>query len=130
MTDQPPAPPAPAPAPAPAAGTPSLEELARRQQATDQKIDKTDGKLDEVLGLLRGGKTPPAGGPGPAPAAPADMAEQMRQAVRDVAAEQAASKPPPAAPAPEVPPREVLVRGKARLQRVLFGEEPKPGGRR
>lgn len=83
-----------------------------------------DGKLDKILDVLDhdgGDARPPVtqGDPPPEPAA--EIGEQMRQAVRDVAAEQAARTP--AAPAPEKPPREITVKGKARLQRRLFGGE-------
>lgn len=90
-----------------------------RIRALEQRQGVIDGKLDRVLGLLEGdGKAPVTGSPPPPVPAP-DIAEQMRQAVRDVAAEQA--KADQQAPAPENPPREIGVRGKARLQRGLFG---------
>ena len=111
---------------------PTIAELAQRQE-------RTEGKLDKILGIL--------GDKGEHTQAHADaqdhvqdrldrpgrIQDEMRQAVRDVRAEEAAEearrqhdaehqqlrKPPP-----ETAPREVAVKGKARLQRALFGGEP------
>ena len=100
-------------------GPPQGGSDSDRIRALEQHQSVIDGKLDRVLGLLEAdGKAPVTGSPPPPVPAP-DIAEQMRQAVRDVAAEQA--KAGPQAPAPEQPPREIGVRGKARLQRGLFG---------
>lgn len=106
----------------------SIQELSARQ-------DRMDGKLDQLLSRFGIGD----GGQGVAPAQqpaqqqppndpgarPALMQDQMRQAIRDVNAEQAAAaakaqsqqQQPPA----EQSPREVTLRGKERLQRWLFG---------
>jgi hypothetical protein len=103
----------------------------------DQRIDKIEheqerqgGILDKIVGMLGGDdKNDPthvtqADDP---KAAAADMGEQMRQAVRDVRAEEAAAAgtQEPKKPEPETTPREVMIRGKDRLQRALFGQDPK-----
>ena len=86
--------------------------------------DSLSERIDRILGILD--KKPDAPGKEPVTGAdqpPADMAEQMRQAVRDVHAErdQAAAKEPPK---PEVPPREAGQPAKQRLARVLYGKDP------
>lgn len=111
-------PPPPDPAPAPAGQGDS--ERIRRLEDHQQQVD---GKLDKILGMLKPGDgADPVTQPGPAPAPAPDIGEQMRQAVRDVAAEQASAQPqqPPA----ETAPREIGVRGKNRLQARLFGKDP------
>jgi hypothetical protein len=106
---------------APAAGEGPLGERVDRLEAGQER---QDSKLDQILGMLSGAKDKPAETVTEAEAAPGDMAEQMRQAVRDVRAEEAAAaKPEPKTPEPETTPREVMIRGKARLQKTLFGGE-------
>jgi hypothetical protein len=84
------------------------------------------GILDEIRDRLTGSPAPadPVTRADPAPD-PVDMAEQMRQAVRDVNAEAAASTTQPSTPVPEITPREVMVKGKEKLQKIMFGSEPK-----
>lgn len=105
---------------------------------TDARFEKIEAEqerqgsiLDEIRAALKGGHDTPAAAPaGADEPAPADMAEQMRQAVRDVNAEQqqadhdrqhAADHDRMRRPEPETTPREAMARGKARLQRAMFG---------
>lgn len=111
----------PEPAPAPAAPDHDAP-LASRVDGLEAEQQRQGGVLDEIKGLLtsRPQGDPPVTSADPVP--PGDMAEQMRQAVRDVQAEAAATvKDKPAAPEPETTPREVMIKGKERLQRALFG---------
>ena len=107
-------PPEPA-APAPDDSAP----LAKRVDGLEAEQQRQGGVLDEIKGMLAGRGEPVASADDPGPSA-ADMAEQMRQAVRDVNAEAAAAAPP-AAPEPETTPREVMIKGKDKLQRIMFG---------
>jgi Sec-independent protein translocase protein TatA len=101
----------------------SIEDLSARQ-------DRTESKLDRVLDLL-GGKdkddTPTA-------AKPSGLGlDDIKKAIRDVGAEQQQQQADAAHAAehdqlrqarqkePEHQPRDVMIRGKERLQRVLFG---------
>ena len=102
----------------------SISELKAEQ-------DRQGSLIDEILGLLKGGKkTEPDGSGQPdnrtttADPPPADVGEQTRQAVRDVMAErdQATKKEPPK---PEVTPREAGQPGRDRLARAIFGKERK-----
>ena len=115
----------------PPAPDPAAAPLEQRVGKLEDGQETLSGKLDQILSRLPGsGPAPePAVTHGdPAPAAdPAAMAEQMRQAVRDVNAEAAAASAP-RAPEPETVPREVMIKGKAKLQKALFGSEP--GARR
>lgn len=115
------APPEPA---APAAGDPLPERVGK----IEAEQERQGGMLDKIWDKLSGspeGDSHVTSGTGPA-AGPGDMTEQMRQAVRDVNAEAAAAvKDKPATPEPETTPREVMVKGKARLQRALFGGDPR-----
>ena len=102
------------------------EGLEPRVEKLEAGQETMTSKLDNILGLLDTGRGPKDGEPSTTtadPAPPADMAEQMRQAVRDVHAErdQAAAKEPPK---PEVPPREAGQPAKQRLARVLYGKDP------
>lgn len=102
---------------------------ARFTRIEDEQRDQR-GILTEIRDHLTGAGSGDAGGSvtqasDPAPAG--DMAEQMRQAVRDVNAERdhdaehAKLRQPP----PETSPREIVVRGKEKLQNVLFGGDRK-----
>jgi hypothetical protein len=118
----------PADPPAPAAD--DSAPLAKRVDTIEAEQQRQGGILDEIRAKLTGspeGDTHVTKGTDPPAASAADMAEQMRQAVRDVRAEEAAAaaKGKPAEPAPETTPREVMVRGKDRLQRLMFGGDPK-----
>jgi hypothetical protein len=116
----------------------TIEDLAARQQATDSKVDTLIGRIDQVL----------------AGAAPAEQQahqaaqdrvqhklgdpghlDEIRQAIRDVAAEQQAAQAQAGhdaeherlrsqAAVAEKQPREAMIRGKQRLQRFLFGADP------
>lgn len=117
---------------------PKQEE--QRIDQLEQRQNSMDSKLDRILDRLGGGgkdqgdagssgqparQDPPADRPG-------QIQDQMAEAIRAVRAEEKAEearrqhdadhqrmKPPQ-----ETAPREVTVRGKARLQRALFGGEP------
>lgn len=85
------------------------------------------GKVDKILGILDKPADPaaePVTTADPAPDAP-DMAEQMRQAVRDVHAEAAAAAAKDSKPKPEVQPREAGQPFRQRLGEVIHGREPK-----
>jgi hypothetical protein len=111
----------------PETGAPQAAD-AQRINRIEREQERQGGILDRIVGILgssrddddsvtRGGEPALSAG---------DMAEQMRQAVRDVRAEEAAAaKTEPATPAPETAPREVAVRGKDRLQAAIFGKNPK-----
>ena len=113
----------------------TIEDLAARQQQTDSKVDGLISRIDQVL----------AGGQhaeGQAHAAAQDRVEhklsdpghldEIKAAIRDVRAEEADAAARSAhdaeherlrqgAQAAEQAPREAMVRGKQRLQRILFG---------
>jgi hypothetical protein len=102
--------------------------LAARVDGLETEQKRQGGILDRIEGLLTtSGDTTVTSADQPPAADAAGMAEQMRQAVRDVNAEAAAAAPKdaPKAPAPETTPREVMIKGKDKLQRVLFGGDPK-----
>lgn len=105
------------PDPQPEGLEPRVAKLETGQESLIEKVDRILGIVDK-----NPDGDPPVTSADPAPAA--DMAEQMRQAVRDVHAErdQAAASEPPK---PEVPPREAGQPAKARLARVLYGKEPR-----
>lgn len=101
-----------------------------RVSRIEREQDRQGGVLDKIVGMLGNRDDPPdtgsvTRGDDPKTAA-ADMGEQMRQAVRDVRAEEAAASTSkePDKPAPETTPREVMIKGKERLQRALFGTDP------
>lgn len=104
--------------------------LAARVDTIEAEQQRQGGILEQIRDHLTGTDHPSqpdnvTRADTPAASA-AEMAEQMRQAVRDVNAEAAAaSTAQPARPEPETTPREVMVRGKDKLQRVLFGGDPK-----
>lgn len=106
-----------------------IDQLAARQERTESKIDK-------VLDMLGGKDDPPAPGTGAAGAGspPADHLGEIKQAIRDVRAEeqQAAADAAHKAdhdrlknkPEPEKQPRESGPTWKDRLQNVMFGGDP------
>jgi hypothetical protein len=109
----------------------STAPLAERVDSIETEQKRQGGLLDQILGKLGGEESAPVtqGDPPPAVAA-ADMAEQMKQAVRDVQAEQDAEvgrqqRLGRTRPEPETQPREVMIKGKQRLQRALFGGDPR-----
>lgn len=109
------------PAPGPAAEDGTLTERVDKLETGQESMS---AKLDTILDRLTG---PPASDEpvtrADEPAA-ADMAEQMKEAVRAVHAErdQAAAKE---APRPEVQPREAGQPAKQRMAAILFGKEAK-----
>lgn len=113
----------PSPDPKPADPAP----LEQRVGKIESEQERQGGVLDQILGKLTGSgsETTVTEGTDP-PAAPGDVAEQMRQAVRDVQAEADAEAGKAARlggkrPDPETTPREVMVKGKDKLQRLMFG---------
>lgn len=81
-------------------------------------------RIDKILGLLDKKPADPAGPVTTADPAPGpDMAEQMREAVRAVHAEEAAAAA--SKPKPEVTPREAGQPARSRLAAALYGKEPK-----
>lgn len=118
----PPAPPAnPAPAPAPPASAEARQDQQIAELRTEQQ--RQGGVLEEIRGMLTRGTGDPGAAPpvrGDPPPAP-DLAEQVKEAVRAVNAEQAAAGP--AKPKPEKRPREVGQPFRQRLQKTLFGGE-------
>ena len=123
MTD-PPAPPAPAGPPPPGPTTEDRQDRQIAELRTEQQRQGT--VLDELRSLIKGQQDGPGAPPvrgDPPPAAAPDITEQVRQAVRDVNAEQAVAGAKPAPPKPERRPREVGQPGRQRLQRFLFGGE-------
>jgi hypothetical protein len=127
--------------PATSQGTPPADpEAARITTIDDLKTEQARqaGVLDQLLAIVKGEGGQAEGVKTDAHQAAQDrvdarldrpslVQDQMRQAVRDVQAEadhkaehDRLKQPPPA----ETAPREVVVRGKARLQRALFGADP------
>jgi hypothetical protein len=107
----------------PAETTPAPDApLAQRVDTIETEQKRQGGILERIESLLTtsSDSTVTSADQPPATTA-ADMGEQMRQAVRDVNAEAAAA---PAPPPPETTPREVMIRGKDKLQRALFGSDP------
>jgi hypothetical protein len=107
----------------PAETTPAPDApLAQRVDGLEVEQKRQGGVLDRIENLLTTSGDTVTSADQPPAAAAADMGEQMRQAVRDVRAEEAAAAPAP--PPPETTPREVMIRGKDKLQRALFGSDP------
>jgi hypothetical protein len=128
----------PDPAAAPPASTPPADP-----PKTEQRLDKIEteqarqGTILEQI-LTKVGAAPAGDGkvtPGSTEQAPADIAEQMRQAIRDVGAEQEAARQAAAHDAdhqqmrtrPEQRPRERRTPLRARLQKTVFGIDDSPG---
>jgi len=110
-------PPEPTPTPEPAPDGSLTERVGKLETGQDTIASK----VDRILGILDKpeGDAPPTG----ADPAPADMGEQMRQAVRDVHAEAVAAEA--AKPKPEQPPREAGQPFRQRLAEVVHGREPR-----
>ena len=118
-----------------------VKPIDDRMAAVEAEQKEQGGKIDQILHTLKGMTGPKAGttmsssGAGDASASSSsgtasspDMADQMRQAVRDVHAEreQAAAKAEHDAQhaAAEQPPRTERT-GKQRFQEIMFGKEPR-----
>jgi hypothetical protein len=106
----------------------TIEDLSARQQQTDSKLDGIAAKLDRLLG---GGQDDT---PATTAAEPSGLGlDDIKKAIRDVGAEQQQQQADAAHAAehdqlrqarqkePEHQPRDAMIRGKERLQRVLFG---------
>ena len=105
---------------------PASAPVDERVTRIEREQERQGTVLDRIVGILGDTPSDTTVTRADAPASVADMGEQMRQAVRDVRAEEAAaSKPEATTPPPETTPREVMIRGKERLQRALFGSDPK-----
>ena len=104
----------------------TIEDLSARQ-------DRTESKLDRILGLLGSstGNDAPASGADPAPR---PVLDDIKKAIRDVGAEQQQAQADAAHAAdhdrlrsaqqqkePENTPRDAMIHGKERLQKMLFG---------
>lgn len=100
------------------------QSLDKRVGALETGQESLTEKVDKILGIVSGGHDPKPTEPVTQADPPQDMAEQMRQAVRDVHAErdQAATK---SKPEPEHKPREAGQPGRQRAARILYGKEPK-----
>lgn len=120
------------------AGNTTTREIT--EDITDLKAEQTRqaGMLDELLTIVKGG----GGKQDPAPEQgqpdPAGHLDEIRQAIRDVNAEQAKEaqaaraardagqgKAPAKPPEPEQQPREAMQSWKSRLQKSMFGSDPK-----
>jgi hypothetical protein len=97
----------------------SLTERVGKLETGQESIA---GKVDRILGLLDKPGTP-AESTTTADPAPADMTEQMKEAVRAVHAETAAADA--AKPKPEQRPREAGQPFRQRLAEVVHGREPR-----
>ena len=110
-------PPEPTPTPEPAPDGSLTERVGKLETGQDTIASK----VDRILGIL---DKPEGDAPTTtADPAPADMGEQMRQAVRDVHAEAVAAEA--AKPKPEQPPREAGQPFRQRLAEVVHGREPR-----
>jgi hypothetical protein len=110
-----------------------IESLDTRFGAIETEQREQRGMLDKILTAVSG-----TGGQAAATAHRADttvvddrldrpsrIQDQMKEAIRAVNAEQQqAQQPGPAAPAAEAAPAEVAIRGKQRLQQIVFGKDP------
>lgn len=109
----------------------TIEDIAQRQQATDSKVDGLVSKIDQMLG--GGGPSEGKADTNPQQGQGLGM-DQIRQAIRDVGAEEADAKAKAdhdaeherlkaAKDAAEHQPREAMQTWKGRLQRAMFGGE-------
>jgi hypothetical protein len=106
----------------PATGTEETRIASIDEMRAEQ--DRQGNLIDEILGLLKSGSRTDSDGSGritqaDPPPAP-DIAEQVRQAVRDVAAETAAGS---GEPRPEQPPKEAGQPLRAKVQGFMFGKD-------
>lgn len=112
----------PATEPEPAPGD-TLETRVGKLETGQESIS---GKVDKILGILDKPADPAAEPVTTAdPAPPADMGEQMKEAVRAVNAETAAAAAKKDPPKPETPPREAGQPFREKLGQVIHGREPK-----
>ena len=110
----------PEPTPAEPAPDGSLTERVGKLETGQESMST---KLDSILDKLTGERVATADRVTTADPAPADMGEQMRQAVRDVHAEAVAAEA--AKPKPEQRPREAGQPFRQRLAEVVHGREPR-----
>lgn len=102
------------------------QSLDKRVGALETGQESLAEKVDKILGIVSGGhKQEPTESVTTADQPAADMAEQMRQAVRDVHAERDQADAGKKAPEPEHRPREAGQPGRQRAARILYGKEPK-----
>ena len=102
------------------------KSLDARVGALETGQESLAEKVDKILGIVSGGhKQEPTEPVTTADPAPQDIAEQMRQAVRDVHAERDQADAGKSKPEPEHRPREAGQPGRQRAARILYGKEPK-----
>lgn len=102
------------------------QPIDQRVTALESGQESLTEKVDKILGIVSKGHDPQPTEPvTTADPAPADMAEQMRQAVRDVHAERDQADAGKHTPVPEKPPREAGQPARQKLAGVLYGKEPK-----
>lgn len=111
----------PTPEPEPAAEDGTLTERVGKLETGQDSLSE---RVDRILGILDKPASDEPVTRADEPDHAADMAEQMKEAVRAVHAErdQAAAKE---APRPEVQPREAGQPAKQRVAAILFGKEAK-----
>lgn len=115
------------------------EEAAEVQQDQDTRLDKLEagqaeqgGKLDQIIGMLKGDEADAHEAAAEHTEKRLDrgstIADQVRQAVKDVRAEEEADKHKAdhaaLAAEREKPPRESQSGFRGKLQRAMFGSEP------
>jgi hypothetical protein len=115
-------------------GADPAEESAETQDTQDHRLDALEagqaeqgGKLDQIIGMLKGGETEAHAAAQAHTERRLDesstIADQVKQAVRDVHAEEDQAKAKPV-PEPEQAPRESQSGIKGKLQRAMFGGDP------
>lgn len=113
------------------------QEPAQTETSQDARLDRLEatqaeqgGKLDQIIAMIKGdGDGKPEAAPaqtGDGPDQVSTIADQVRQAVRDVHAEeaQAAAKGKPDEAPKEKPPRESQSGFRGKLQRAMYGGDP------
>lgn len=103
------------------------QPIDQRVTALESGQESLTEKVDKILGIVSGDRGPKddEASTTVADPAPADMAEQMRQAVRDVHAERDQADAGKHTPVPEKPPREAGQPARQKLAGVLYGKEPR-----
>lgn len=112
-----------------------IQSLDDRFGAIETEQKEQRGVLDQILTAVSGGAKQAGDQAHAADRTavddrldrPSRIQDQMKEAIRAVRAEEAAeqARQQPATPAPEKAPAEVAIRGKERMQRFVFGGDPK-----
>ena len=98
---------------------PTLAKLEAEQE-------RQSGLIDEILGILKGGRAPEGDPPVTRADPPApDIGAQMEEAIRKVNAERDTEAAAKSKPEPEKPPVEAGQPMRARLANALYGKEPR-----